>query len=471
MIEFALSQLQKYLQKGKGDESLDFKLKYFKEILNKDVEFFDFLKPGDVLKRLNSDFSSIYSFSPLIITENFTRISKIIFSYIYMIRLSWECTILQTILFLSDFYISLENNNQKNKEKILELNREISCLKTEAITNIRIVKSFSTEDNIYNSVREKYILLRNLSNIDSFSSFSNFKTLFHQLIICIQLWILGNKIIQGQFSVGDFTSFQYFSSVIQSSFHMLSQAYFKLVTNLDKCERIFEVINYKQKVRNCENAIKEVVIKGEIKFENVSFSYPLQKEVKILNNFNLSIKSGEVIALVGSSGAGKSTIANLVQRLYDVCEGEVLIDGINIKQYDLKYIHQHMGYVSQEPMLFADSIANNITYGVLNKNSKKEELVKVSQLASAHCFISNKEKFPDGYETLLGNNGLILSGGQKQRIAIARALIKNVRLLIFDEATSALDAASENEVQSAIDKIIKEGGITCIIIAHRLSSI
>ena len=188
-----------------------------------------------------------------------------------------------------------------------------------------------------------------------------------------------------------------------------------------------------------------------------------------MENLTFSIEPGKILALVGHSGSGKSTIANLLQRFYDPIEGEIFIDNINIKDFNLEWLHQNLGFVSQEPVLCSESIKYNITYGV--KEYTKNKLEEVCELSNVNKFIKDKRLFPDGLNTLVGEKGSKVSGGQKQRIAIARAIMKDVKILIFDEATSALDAESESEVQSALDNIIKSKKITTIIIAHRLSTI
>jgi ATP-binding cassette subfamily B (MDR/TAP) protein 1 len=206
-----------------------------------------------------------------------------------------------------------------------------------------------------------------------------------------------------------------------------------------------------------------------VEFKNVSFSYPTKNDVQIFKNLSFNIPTGKVVAFVGYSGSGKTTITSLIQRFYETNEGEIKINSINIKDLDLKWLRKSIGVVSQEPILNSGSIKENILYGVDNYS---EELFKsVCKLSTVDTFVENKELFPDGYDTICGERGAILSGGQKQRIAIARALIKNAKIMIFDEATSALDSENELMVQNSIDNIVKNKNITTIIIAHRLSTV
>ena len=222
------------------------------------------------------------------------------------------------------------------------------------------------------------------------------------------------------------------------------------------------------KIISYKNYIPEK-IQGKIIFDKVKFSYPLSPDIKILNNLSFSIEPGKILALVGYSGSGKSTISNLIQRFYDPNDGNIFIDETNIKDFNLDWLHKNIGFVSQEPILCNGTIEYNITYGV--KEYTMNKLNEICDLARVNKFIKDKRLFPEGLKTMVGERGTNVSGGQKQRIAIARAIMKDVKILIFDEATSALDAESESEVQSALDSIIKSKKITTIIIAHRLSTI
>jgi len=262
-----------------------------------------------------------------------------------------------------------------------------------------------------------------------------------------------------------------------------------------KYDAIVEETKSESKNIVCENGVK-LSITGKISLENVSFSYPTKHEVEILSRININIIPGEKIAIVGSSGSGKSTIVSLLQRFYDCTHGQVSYDNINIKYFNIENLHQQIGFVAQEPTLFSGTIKDNILYGLLQnsigiqeethkkssdsninlmENQEEKDLMnKINnaiKLANAYDFINDTRKFPDGLNTVVGERGVQLSGGQKQRVAIARALIKNPKILIFDEATSALDSESEFQVQQAINRLMDKGDTTMIIIAHRLSTI
>jgi len=233
-------------------------------------------------------------------------------------------------------------------------------------------------------------------------------------------------------------------------------------------EQVFELMDYKSKV-NSSGGKTNSDFKGKIEIKGVNFNYPTKAEVLVMDNVNLKIDSGDVVAFVGASGSGKSTIVSLIERFYDVNSGVISIDGEDLKDVDLRWYHNNIGYVSQEPSLFSGTIEENVTYGLTEYG--KDDIDKALKMAHAYDFVMNEKQFPQGLQTVVGERGVKLSGGQKQRIAIARALIKDPKILIFDEATSALDAESEFQVQQAIDTLIKEGNKTVIIIAHRLSTI
>jgi ATP-binding cassette subfamily B protein len=227
-------------------------------------------------------------------------------------------------------------------------------------------------------------------------------------------------------------------------------------------ERVFELMDREPKVQGGTLDIGDAT--GRIDFENVNFAYPTRLDIPVLIGFSLTIEAGEVVALVGPSGGGKSTVAALLSRLYDPCDGTIKFDDKDVTALKIDQVRELVGVVSQEPLLFATTVEDNIRYGDLN--ATYEQVKQAAIAANAHDFIS---KFPDGYDTMVGERGIKLSGGQKQRVAIARAILKNPKVLVLDEATSALDAESEHLVQEALERLMV--GRTTIIIAHRLSTV
>jgi ATP-binding cassette, subfamily B, bacterial MsbA len=277
------------------------------------------------------------------------------------------------------------------------------------------------------------------------------------------LYFGGSLILEGTGSLTASTFISYiaiFSQVIRPA-KEISQAISTAQRGLASGQRVMELINQKADIADEKDAIILENFEENIKFENVSFSYIQEKE--ILRNINLEIKKGQTVALVGASGGGKSTIADLLIRFYDVQKGEISIDGHNLKKITQKSLREHIGVVTQEPMLYNDTILNNIAFG---RDVSQQEIENAAKIANAHDFILSQ---PEGYETNIGDRGTKLSGGQKQRISIARAILQNPPILILDEATSALDTESEKLVQDALANLMKNR--TSLVIAHRLSTI
>lgn len=269
-------------------------------------------------------------------------------------------------------------------------------------------------------------------------------------------------------TVGELSSFLMYAFWVGVSIGGLSSFYSELMKGLGAGSRLWELLEREPELPFNEGAVlNEKSFQGALEFKNVHFAYPARPEVPIFQDFSLSIPSGSVTALVGPSGAGKSTVISLLLRLYDPASGTISLDGHDIRQLNPVWLRSKIGTVSQEPILFSCSIAENIAYGADNPASvTAEQIEQAAAVANAAAFIQN---FPQGFSTVVGEKGVLLSGGQKQRIAIARALLKNPKILLLDEATSALDAENEHLVQQALDRLME--GRTVFIIAHRLSTI
>ena len=280
--------------------------------------------------------------------------------------------------------------------------------------------------------------------------------------VSIVLWFGGKDVINGAWTLGDFTAFILAVQQMYQPIKNFSQLNSTIQQAVSASERVFEILDEENKIFNLPDAKNIDVFSKDIVYKNVSFEYEQNKS--ILKNINIDIKKGQTVAFVGSSGSGKSTIANLLLRFYDVNSGEILVDGTNIKNLTLESLRDKIGVVSQDVFLFNDTVKYNIAYGKLDAGD--EEIENAAKAANAHKFIS---AMPDGYNTLIGERGMKLSGGEKQRIAIARAMLKNPPILVLDEATSALDSESEKLVQEAIETLMKNR--TVILIAHRLSTV
>lgn len=439
-------------------------------IAEKDIEFFDLFKTGEIIERIKVCESCIennFLFKSLHFLQTLLRF--LYFAY-YLSLYSKSLTISYVILFIVKFlwdYLLSKFTEYRNHRKRMQNVDLYSNYLNEFITNIRLIKSFSTETN-----EVKRLQGLKLKTVPPLMGVQNFlfkvSEFLHVTSETVILFIAGTKTISGEMTYGDLFVFQNYSHQLKGTFKNLQNSFDEYWRMFEGWTRFFEIYDYKPKVISRKNLIPEKV-EGELDFENVSFAYPLKPEVMILKDLSFSIKPGKVIAIVGHSGSGKTTISNLIQRFYDPVEGSIKIDGTDIRDFNIPWLRKQIGFVAQEPALYSGTIEDNITYGVSEYTEGQFE--QVCKLANISTFVNDKSLFPSGYKTLVGERGNKVSGGQKQRIAIARALMKDVKFLVFDEATSALDAESENEVQSAIDNIIKIKKITTVIIAHRLSTI
>jgi subfamily B ATP-binding cassette protein MsbA len=333
----------------------------------------------------------------------------------------------------------------------------------ETITGNRIVKAFNMEEYEKRRFAEENNRL--------------FKTFFKRIKIralnaplmellggvgaAIIIWVGGHMILQGELTPGTFGSFLAAVFLCYAPIRDLSKVNLEIQEGLAGAARVFELLDTTTDIKEEESAILLPPISREIDFQKITFKY--EQEI-VLKDISLHVKAGDVIALVGMSGAGKTSLVNLLPRFYDVAQGQILIDGHDIRKVTLKSLRDQIGLVTQQTILFNDTARNNIAYG--DQNCSDREVIEAAKAANAHDFI---ERLPQGYDTIIGEQGVKLSGGERQRISIARALLKNAPILILDEATSSLDSDSETEVQKALDELMK--GRTVLVIAHRLSTI
>jgi len=455
---------------------------FYRNLLDKDVEFFDNIKPQILNSILCDDIYAIKAFMPCNIELFILSIAKFIFCFISLICISWELFLIQMISFFYNFYYTSKSGSNTCDEfyKLYDIrNHRVS----ESLLNINLVKAFSTEKKhikIFNTTTDELV---KILNIFFNREMESEKSIFAEGVSIFEMICAGKMIINRTIGIGDYYKFQVLSRICRDIVGIISNQVSHFRKEYHKVNRIFQIMEYVPKIFNthstCSNKLVETVTDrkilektkfyGEIKFVNVDFYFPTRPKSKILNNLNFSTKKGEVLGFVSSSGTGKSTIVSLIHRLYDPSSGSIFIDGQNIKNYDLSYLHSKIGYVPQEAPLFSLTIKENILYGV-NSNSKISDEKLFDIIKKANCeFIFDSRIFPNCLDTPISSTNI--SGGQKQRIAIARALIKDAKILIFDEATSALDSESETQILSAIDNIVRDGEITTIIIAHRLSTI
>lgn len=361
---------------------------------------------------------------------------------------------------LAQFAKKLKKASKDNMIQISEIYTSLQ----EILSGFSVIKSFCKEqhekDRFAVNNKQYYNVQQRIVRVDARTT--PVMEVLSMTGVAVVLWFGGKDVINGVWTLGDFTAF---ILAVQQMYQPIKN-FAQLNSTIQKAtagsERVFEVLDEQNEILDLPDAKKLDNFSNSIVYKNVSFSY--EQDKPILKNINIDIKKGQTVAFVGASGSGKSTIANLILRFYDVNNGEILVDGNNIKNLTLDSLRDKIGVVSQDVFLFNDTIKYNISYGKLDATD--EEIENAAKAANAHKFIS---KMPNGYNTLIGERGMKLSGGEKQRIAIARAMLKNPPILVLDEATSALDTESEKLVQEAIDTLMKNR--TVILIAHRLSTV
>lgn len=441
-------------------------------IAQKDIEFFDLYRTGEIVDGIKKNENILDNNFIFKCAEFIIDILNFFYLLLFLKNTSFNLMIffffVQLLKFGFDFILRTYMDFRNRKKKNDATNKYNSSL-YEFISNIRLIKSMGLED----------IYLEKLHDLKLkfFKTFCNFDDIigpvfdFINKVLDISIvFFAGKYAIKGYIDYSDLTIFQNYSNQLKKKFHKIKQMYKQFLDIYYGWKRFFEYYEFEPKVLSEKNFIPEDSsnYKYNYEFKNVKFAYPTRPKSLVYKNLSFKIESGKSIAFVGYSGGGKSTLVNLLQRLYDPLEGEILLNDINIKDFDIKWLRQKIGCVPQEPVLLSGSIEENITIGLGDYD--KERFKKVCKAANLD-FIKDKSLFPHGFKTHVGERGGKLSGGQKQRIAIARALMRDIKILILDEATSALDSKNEKDLQMAIECITKKYNITTIIIAHRLSTV
>jgi subfamily B ATP-binding cassette protein MsbA len=443
----------------------------YEKILALPIGYFTERRKGDLISRMTNDIYEIES-SVVSTLEGLIKDPLTIIGYlVYMVYLSPALSLaLLVLLPLTGFLVGRISRSLKkqSKDASVKLGESLSIL-DETLGGIRIIKGFGAEHILgkkFTKVNDDLFHIRNKMNARRDLASPLTETL-GIIILCTILYFGGRLVLQhighgGKgFPGGDLIVYISVFGMLINPAKNLSTSFFNIQRGAAAMERVEELLKAPVTIVDNANGKKLDKFRDKIEFRNVRFAY---EDATILDNINLVVGKGRTIALVGSSGAGKSTLADLVPRFHDVTGGDLLIDGINIKDYSLRTVREQMSIVTQEPILFNDTIAANIALG--KPDATREEIIHAAEIANAHNFIMLKE---EGYETNIGDRGNKLSGGERQRLTIARALLKNPPILILDEATSSLDTESERLVQDAINKMMQHR--TSIVIAHRLSTI
>ncbi len=439
----------------------------YSKLLVLPLSFYSQNKKGDLISRITTDVQEV-EFSIMNYLEMFFRDPLTIVAYLaFMISMSFKLTLfVLAVLPITGLIIGWIGKSLKRQSKDVQ-NRFALLLSMieETIGGLRIIKGFNAIPYFDKKFRtDNHEYRRRLNNVyrrrDSSSPLSEFLS---SLVIVIVLWFGGQMVLapHPQIKAADFITYIVVFSQIIPPAKSITQSYYSIQKGIASAERIFEVLDAQEVIKEKPNASTVKGFNHEIVFDHVNFKY---ESDWVLKDINLQIPKGKIIAIVGESGGGKSTIVDLLPRFYDVTEGQILLDNQDIRDYKIDDLRGLMGIVSQESVLFNDTVFNNIAFGLTNVS--EEAVIEAAKIANAHDFIQNME---EGYQTNIGDRGVKLSGGQRQRISIARAVLANPDILILDEATSSLDTESERLVQDALSKIMNNR--TTLVIAHRLSTI
>lgn len=443
----------------------DLREKLYHHIQRLSLSFFTKTSTGTIISRITYDASLIQSS----VSNAITGFIKDVFTIFGLIGVlfyqHWKLAILALIVFpLAVFPIKeFGKRLRKFSRKGLQRMGSLTTLLHETITGNRIVKAFNMEDyemRRFSQENERFFKVV-LKRVRVRAISHPLMELLGGIAVALLIWVGGYSVLRGDLTPGTFFSFMAALLMLYAPIRDLSKVNLEIQEGLAAAGRVFELLDTELDVKDEDGAIPLPPISKGIEFRDVCFKYDGEP---VLEGINLSVRVGETIAIVGMSGAGKTSLVNLLPRFYDIQEGQILIDGHDIRKVTLKSLRDQIGLVTQQTILFNDTVRNNIAYG--SPNRSEEEIIEAAKAANAHEFI---QKLPQGYDTLIGEQGVKLSGGERQRIAIARALLKDAPILILDEATSSLDSESETEVQKALERLMK--GRTVFVIAHRLSTI
>ena len=428
--------------------------------------FYDTNRTGKIMARATTDLFEITELAHHGPEDFFIAILTIFGSFFLLLKIRWELAIIVIISMPIILFIVIfsRRNLSKTSKKVKETTAEINANLESSISGIRVTKGFVNEElenKNFDAMNKKYSHAKRI-RFKYMAFFHSNIELCNNLLSLLVLAAGGYFIMKGKMTLPDLVAANLFIASFTAPIRKLTNFVEQFSTGMAGFSRFLEIMQTEPEEPDSPDAVEILASRGNISFEHVNFSYA--NNIQVLSDINFTVKSGEKFALVGSSGGGKSTICNLIPRFYEISEGQILLDGINIKKIKRNSLRNQIGIVQQDVFLFAGSVRENIAYA--KPNATEQEIILAAKRAEIHDDIMN---MPDGYETIVGERGIKLSGGQKQRISIARCFIKNPPILILDEATSALDTTTEIKIQKAFDELSK--GRTTIVIAHRLSTI
>ncbi len=469
VLQYTISFVRSYYLRIAGDKIIvDLKKDIYAKAQYLPLSYYDKTSTGSVINRVNSDSVILQNFIMRISQEGITQGFLLIGIAVIMLIMNWKLTLL-SLLPVPLVVIGGRIFGKKIGPRYRRLwlrSSHISTLLADTIPGVRVIKSFTNEDSIIGKFKaycDDWFKEDKRAGLIA-SVFPNVMTF---LITCgsVIIWLVGGSWIIGSddsdISIGLLVSFISYASMFYAPVNFFANISDSYQNALASAEKIFDIIDAEPE-HDFAKGNELARMDGKIEFRNVNFAFDRSK--KVVDNVSFTLNPGDIVGIVGTTGSGKSTLINLLMRFYDDYEGEILVDDVNIKDIDMKYYRDQIGYVQQEPLMFKDTVFNNIAYGT--PNAHVEQVIYAADVANAHGFIS---RLPDSYDTYLGERGIGLSGGEKQRLSIARAVMKNPSILIFDEATAAVDSETEELIQQAIERLIR--GRTTLMIAHRLSTL
>ncbi|MBF1063662.1 MAG: ABC transporter ATP-binding protein [Peptostreptococcus sp.] len=445
----------------------DMRVDMYKHLQTLSDNFYNETKVGQIMSRMTNDLFDITEFSHHCPEEYFIGFIKICISFVILLNINVPLTlavyIMIPVMFISTskFKNSMRRAQKKQRVHVGDLNSSIE----DSILGIKVVKSFANEDielEKFERDNNKFLSIKELF-YKSMAGFNTVNRSIDGLMYFIIIVFGGYQMMNGRLEPGDMLAYIMYVTTLLATVKRIVEFTEQFQKGMTGIERFNEIMSIEAEIVDSPHAIDLTDVRGDIEFKNVSFRYNKKLDY-VLENFNLDIKAGNNIALVGPSGGGKTTVCALIPRFYDVSEGGIFVDGKNIKDFSLYSLRNNIGIVQQDVYLFSGTIMENIRYG--KPDATEEEIIEAAKLASAYDFIMELE---EGFDTYVGERGVKLSGGQKQRISIARVFLKNPPILILDEATSALDNNSEAVIQESLEVLSK--GRTTITIAHRLTTI
>ncbi|XP_069491383.1 antigen peptide transporter 2-like isoform X1 [Ambystoma mexicanum] len=451
------------------------RLLLFKAVVSQEISFFDSAKTGEITSRLSTDTASMSRSIAANVNIFLRSVVKAIATYVFMLNISWQLTLITSLDLLITALVQTGYNHFSEDlvKRVQDSMARSNALAGEVVSAIRTVRSFAMEDEEVERYRaallETHRLKTRRERVQTLYSLvrknlTQMVVAVHQLMELathVAMLYIGQHLVKtGSMSSGRLVSFILYQMEAGSHVRTMVHMYSQMILSVGAAEKVFHYMDRIPEV-STDGRLKPDTLQGHVQFKNVTFSYPTRENV--LQNVSFELKTGKVTALVGPSGGGKTTCVSLLQRFYKHQDGEILLDGCPIHQYEHKYLHSKISLVGQEPILFTCSIKENIVYGL--KNVPMEDVIRAAEMANAKHFIETMEK---KYEADAGEKGSLLAAGQKQRIAVARALVRHPRVLILDEASSSLDVDTEFKVHEALSRI---PGLTVLVIAHRLKTV